>query len=92
MAPKYSPRRRRVYKTGERINRLEIFERDRWVCGICEGLIDKTIRLPNLMAATLDHVVPLAIGGQHTRDNVQAAHALCNFTKGCDSDWTEFSF
>ena len=92
MAPKYSPKRRRVYRTGEKINRLEIFERDRWVCGICGGEIDKAIRLPHPMAATLDHVLPLAEGGLHITENVQAAHALCNFGKGCNSSWTAIEF
>ena len=93
MAPKYSPRRRRVYKiSGEHINRLEIFDRDGWVCGICRTIIDKTIRLPSPMAATLDHVVPLALGGLHTKDNVQAAHHYCNQAKGCDFDWTAIAF
>ena len=29
-----------------------------------------------------DHVIPLALGGTHTRDNIKPAHALCNIRKG----------
>lgn len=92
MAPKYSPRRRRVYKTGEKINRLEIFERDEWTCGLCGYEIDKEIRLPHPMAATLDHVLPLALGGLHIRENVQAAHHVCNQMKGPNTSWTAIGF
>lgn len=31
---------------------------------------------------TLDHIVPLAHGGQHTRRNARAAHASCNTRRG----------
>jgi len=31
---------------------------------------------------TLDHVVPLALGGEDHWENVQAAHGGCNRTKG----------
>jgi hypothetical protein len=37
-------------------------------------------------------VVPLALGGLHTKENVQAAHHYCNQAKGCDFDWTAIAF
>ena len=79
---KYSPRRRKVYRLGESINRLSVYDRDGWICRLCSEPIDSTLRLPHPMAATLDHVIPVASGGLHTYENVQAAHALCNFEKG----------
>ena len=36
------------------------------------------------LCASLDHVVPLSLGGGHTRDNVQCAHWLCNSLRGAD--------
>lgn len=85
MAPKYSPRRRAIYKKGESINRVTVYERDNWLCRLCGFVIDSSLRFPNNMAATLDHITPLALGGTHTYENVQAAHALCNHMKGCNS-------
>jgi len=85
MAPKYSPRRRAIYKKGENINRVEVYERDNWKCQICGFMIDSSLRFPNPLAATLDHIVPLALGGTHTYENVGTAHAFCNFQKGCNS-------
>jgi 5-methylcytosine-specific restriction endonuclease McrA len=67
---------------GERFTAYEIFERDAWTCGICHGPVDKAVRFPDERSATLDHVVPLSRGGQHTRANVQAAHWGCNHAKG----------
>lgn len=77
----YSPKRRAIYAKGEKIDHLEVFESFGWICNICHTKIDKRLRKPNLMAATLEHIIPLARGGTHTRDNVAPAHALCNFTK-----------
>lgn len=34
------------------------------------------------MAATVEHVIPLAKGGKHDWTNVVPAHAICNFEKG----------
>lgn len=65
----------------ERVRPLEIFKRDMWLCGICGGKIDKTLKYPHLMSVSLDHIKALANGGTHTKDNVQAAHFLCNSRK-----------
>lgn len=45
------------------------------VCGICRMPLD-------LFGTEIDHIVPLARGGTHTADNLQAAHAFCNRSKG----------
>lgn len=78
----YSPKRRAVYAKGDQIDHLELFEKYDWVCNICGKRINKRLRFPNIMAATVEHVIPLSKGGTHTWDNVRPAHGLCNFTKG----------
>lgn len=60
----------------------DIYERDGWRCGICSGEIDRTLEYPDLMSATIDHVIPWSRGGAHTRANCQASHWLCNIRKG----------
>jgi len=55
----------------ERIDRELVFERDEWICGICGERV-----VPG--DATLDHVVPVALGGAHTVANLRLAHAICN--------------
>jgi len=60
---------------------FEIHGRDGWICGICHELIDPTVLWPNRWSATIDHVVPLALGGVHHPDNAQSAHLTCNCSK-----------
>lgn len=61
--------------------RGEIFERDHWVCHLCQKLIQRELDVSDSMAATIDHVVPLSRGGDDTPENVKAAHGVCNFRK-----------
>lgn len=61
---------------------LEVFERDKWVCRICEEEIDQKLKYPNPLSASLDHIVPLSKDGLHVLENVQAAHLVCNVRKG----------
>jgi 5-methylcytosine-specific restriction endonuclease McrA len=63
------------------VNRRAIFERDSWMCGICHEPIDPACDAPDLMSASIDHVIPLARGGTHEPANVQAAHWICNVRK-----------
>lgn len=37
---------------------------------------------PHPRSPVIDHIVPLALGGDDTRANVQLAHFLCNARKG----------
>ena len=60
---------------------IEIFERDNYVCGLCDESIDLFLRHPDLMSVSLDHILPVSLGGNHTRDNVQPAHLRCNLSK-----------
>jgi 5-methylcytosine-specific restriction endonuclease McrA len=59
-----------------------IYVRDGWLCGICGHAIDPDLRWPDPMSVSLDHVVALANGGDHSAANLQAAHLVCNIRKG----------
>lgn len=65
----------------EKIRSLLVYERDGWTCGICGEAIDPELK-KHRMSASIDHIIPLARGGTHTYDNVQAAHRVCNSRKG----------
>jgi hypothetical protein len=72
---------RRAVKRGadaEQINRDQIGERDHWRCGICLVRVDPTLPWPLPLSASLDHVVPLSVGGAHTLANVRITHLTCN--------------
>lgn len=78
--------RRRALKlgatVGEPFTNIEIFERDGWECGLCGQHVDRELRHPDPLSPSLDHVVPLSVGGAHARENVQLAHLTCNVRKG----------
>ena len=52
------------------------------VCAICGQPVDKTLKSPHPMSATVDHIIPIAKGG-HPSDinNLQLAHRACNRAK-----------
>lgn len=60
------------------INRTKIFERDNWRCQLCGKKINPKLKFPHPMSATIDHIIPLCDGGEHTERNLQAAHFICN--------------
>lgn len=66
----------------ESVSHLKVFERDEWICGICLEDVDPTIKFPNPLAKSLDHIIPLSKGGEHSYANVQLAHFGCNASKG----------
>lgn len=50
-------------------------------CHLCGKSVDlSTINQPR--SATMDHLVPLALGGWHDLSNLRPAHHLCNSLKG----------
>lgn len=77
-------RRAAIHSAGyERFNAEEIFARDRWKCNACGVKTPKARRgttHPN--APELDHILPISVGGSHTRQNTQLLCRQCNSTKG----------
>jgi 5-methylcytosine-specific restriction endonuclease McrA len=59
-----------------------IYRRDAGRCQLCRKPVHKALRYPHQGSATLDHIIPITKGGQHTSENVQLAHARCNKSKG----------
>ena len=55
-----------------------IGERDNWICNICGNIVDKELKYPNPMSASLDHIIPLSKGGEHNENNVHISHLYCN--------------
>lgn len=63
------------------VSRWKIYERDGWTCHICGDPVDRNARVPDLAAPVLDHVTPIARGGEHTEGNLKTAHFYCNSVK-----------
>ena len=53
------------------------------VCAICGRPVDKSIKSPDPMSPSVDHIIPIAKGG-HPSDinNLQLTHRACNRAKG----------
>ena len=52
------------------------------VCGICGKPVDFSLKFPDPMSATCDHIIPIDKGGDPSSiDNLQLAHFCCNRAK-----------
>jgi 5-methylcytosine-specific restriction endonuclease McrA len=87
--------RRSVIKNGERIRTIDLVTRDGFDCQICNVVIDWAKRRERRWWASLDHIVPIKKGGQHTTKNCRMVHIGCNSRKGARleeyaeaSDWS----
>lgn len=52
------------------------------ICALCGMPLDKSLKYPNPMSISIDHIIPVALGGRSTLDNLQATHLVCNKQKG----------
>ena len=59
-----------------------VFEHSGGRCHICGQLVDWTLRGPDPLSKSLDHLIPLSKGGSHGPGNVRLAHLRCNQRKG----------
>jgi len=70
--------KRRAHKrragTIEAIDRDYVYKRDRGLCSLCGGKVRKK-------DMSLDHIVPLSLGGAHSLTNVTLVHLQCNTRK-----------
>lgn len=76
--------RRTILKlvTVERVDPVEVFSRDRWICQLCHKRAPKKLLGTNdPRAPTLDHITPLGLGGDHSYRNCQCACRDCNNKK-----------
>jgi 5-methylcytosine-specific restriction endonuclease McrA len=71
---------RRAYV--ESVSMAELRRRDEDTCRICGKPVDFTRQPPDPSAATIDHVIAVSRGGEHSYKNTQLAHLRCNTAKG----------
>lgn len=64
----------------ERVERAVVYTRSKGRCGICGAPVRRA-------EFVVDHIVPLAKGGEHSYANSQAAHWSCNAKKGTRVDF-----
>ena len=71
----------RIYLTPTQ--RAKIYNKSNKRCAIC----GKPLSIDDF---TVDHIIPLSLGGTYDEDNLQATHEKCNFMKG-NMDPAEFN-
>lgn len=59
-----------------------IAERDDCICHLCFAVVDMSVKWPDLRSPSVDHVLPLSLGGDDTLENVRLACLGCNLSKG----------
>lgn len=64
------------------VSRKKVFEADGYRCHICGRKTNPTKVAPHPTAPTIDHVIPLALGGTHEPLNTRTACFRCNSSKG----------
>ena len=61
----------------------KLFTRDGWRCQLCGRATPIKLKgLQHPSSPTIDHIIPIGLGGGHTWDNVQCACHACNQSKG----------
>jgi len=64
-------------------DRLErVGRRSGWICWICGEPTSRELPCDDPRRASVDHVIPLALGGTSTAKNLRLAHAECNTRRG----------
>lgn len=64
------------------VDRYVVFERDNFLCKLCGAPMDMSAAPRSPLSPSIDHIVPVSRGGEHTYENTQSAHLTCNMSKG----------
>lgn len=68
--------------TVETVNPLVVLDRDRWTCQLCGVRTPKKLRGSfDDRAPEVDHIIPIAQGGEHSYRNTHCACRRCNLAK-----------
>lgn len=65
----------------EQVSKHVVAKRDKWRCQLCRKKVDASLAYPHPMSWSLDHVIPISRGGEHSYANTQLTHLVCNIRK-----------
>lgn len=71
-----------------------IYDRDGWLCQLCDNPVDPNAPVNTIWSATLDHIVPQSrqLVPDHSPKNLRLAHLWCNSARGDGSNMSEDEF
>jgi len=61
---------------------MRIYFRDNGICGICHKRISLKNIYPHDLCPSIDHILPVSLGGNHKDDNLRVTHLRCNVSRG----------
>ncbi len=73
--------RQRNAKT-EIVDPLVVAKRDKYKCHICRKRVNMDLDVQDSYSPTMDHLIPISLGGDNTYANIRLAHRICNSRKG----------
>jgi len=71
-------RRHATPPPSRRITLAELGTRDGWRCHLCRRKVNPALKSPHNWSPTMDHLDPIADGGDHEPANLALAHRICN--------------
>ncbi|MER6098344.1 HNH endonuclease signature motif containing protein [Streptomyces sp. NPDC001728] len=63
------------------VSRSYLADRDGLKCHLCARKLSLVTKRPNPGYASIDHVIPLSVGGTNDLANLRLAHLVCNLRK-----------
>ena len=82
-------RRKSVRRRGATATRTftiaEVGDRDAWTCHLCGAPVERGLSGMHPEGPTIDHLIPLSLGGLDLLHNVALAHRTCNTRRGVKS-------
>jgi hypothetical protein len=78
-----SAKRAHIERAGDKdISWQTVGQRDSWICHLClKKVPQQPGKAKSPKGATVDHLIPLARGGEHVWENVALAHNRCNMSR-----------
>ena len=75
-------RARKAETVVEHFTFAQVWVRDEGRCWLCGESVDPDLIWPDPLGPSIDHVIPLVLGGSHTLANCSLSHLVCNLRKG----------
>lgn len=61
--------------------KARLYWRDSGLCGICKQLVDTSLKYPDPMSFSIDHIIPRSVKADHSFKNLRTTHLECNLKR-----------